>query len=79
MNTFMRIVITYYNSNPRLSNARMYLSVDSCKLEMSHDLTIRDAEDELQKLKTRLGKEPTYTPSTLNNDIVYAELYGFLD
>lgn len=70
MNTFMRIVITYYKSNPRLSNARMYLS---------HDLTIRDAEDELQKLKTRLGKEPAYTPSTLNNDIVYAELYGFLD
>lgn len=79
MNTFMKVTIIYFNNRPDLSYGRMYLSVDSCHLELAHDMPLEDAEAEMAKLKERLGTEPTRTVNRYNNDMAYVELYGFLD
>lgn len=78
-NTFMKVSITYFNNRPELSYGHMYLSVDNCQLELSHDMPLEDAEAEMEKLKERLGAEPTRSVNRYNNDMIYVELYGFLD
>lgn len=78
-NTFMKISITYFSNRPELSYGHMYLSVDNCKLELSHDMPLEDAEAEMEKLKERLGAEPTHSVNRYNSDMHYVELYDFLD
>lgn len=79
MNTYMKVSIIYFNNRPELSYGRMYLSVDSCHLELAHDMPLEDAEVEMEKLKERLGAEPTRHVNRYNSDMVYVELDGFLD
>lgn len=77
LNTFMKVSITRYKEDSlNLSHGYVYISVNSCNLEMSHELTLSDAEAEMEKLKERLGAEPTYID---HGRLIYIELYGFLD
>lgn len=79
MNTFMKVSIIYFSNRPELSYGHMYMSINSCQLELSHDMPLDDAEAEMEKLKERLGTEPTRTVNRYNSDMHYVELYGFLD
>ena len=77
LNTFMKVSITRYKEDSLdLSHGYVYVSVNSSKLELSCELTLSDAEAEMEKLKKRLNTEPTYID---RGRLVYIELYGFLD
>ena len=79
MNTFMKVSIIYFSNRPELSYGHIYMSINSCQLELSHDMSLDDAEAEMEKLKERLGAEPTRSVNRYNSDMHYVELYGFLD
>ena len=56
LNTFMKVSITRYKEDSlNLSHGYVYVSVNSSKLELSCELTLSDAEAEMEKLKKRLN------------------------
>lgn len=78
-NTYMSVMITYFENRPSISCASIYVCVEDCKLELVHSVSVKEAEEELAKLEERLGRKAQRTINPINNAISYVELHGFLD
>ena len=79
MNTYMGITITNYGMGSSLNYGHIYISVESCQLEVSHRVDFETACRELAKLAKKLGKAPTLVANQFNPEISYRELRGYLD
>lgn len=78
-NTYMSVMITYFENTPSISCASIYISVEDCKLEVVHTVPVKEAEEELTKLEERLGRKAARTINPFNNTISHVEIHGFLD
>ena len=79
MNTYVSVSITNYGMGSTLSHGHIYIAVESCQLEIGHQVTVEVALKEMAKLAKRLGKAPTLTANQFNREISYRELRGYLD
>lgn len=77
MNTYMSVSITDYGNGHR--EGYIFISIDSCKLEVAHRLSYEAALKEMAKLAKLLGKAPTMSINWYNPTISYRELTGYLD
>lgn len=79
-NTYIYIVLTDYGTeHAHLNNAYMYVTVESCKLEMSHHYSFEDGKKEMEKLAKALGQAPSRSVNSYNSNIVSYELSGWID
>lgn len=79
MNTYMSVTLSNFGMNSNLNHAYIYISVDSCQLEVCHKVSWKDGVKELAKLAKKLNKVPKFSSNYWNPDICYRELSGYLD
>ena len=79
MNTYVSITITNYGMNSSLNHGLIYISVESCKLEMFHKVSMEEAVKEMANLAKKLRKAPKLINNPYNPEISYRELSGYLD
>ena len=77
MNTYMSVSITDFGNGHR--EGYIFISIDSCKLEVAHRLSYEEALKEMAKLAKRLNKAPDMNINWYNPSIFYRELAGYLD
>lgn len=79
MNTYMSIHITYCTDGSPYKNARMYVSVESAKLDIHTQLEHQEAKRQMAKLALKLGRQPVRELNPYNPAIVTLSLNGFLE
>lgn len=78
-NTYMSVMITYFETTPSISCGNIYVSVEDCKLKQVYNVSVKEAEKELAKLEEKLGRKAQRIVNPFDNTIVRVEISGFLD
>ena len=79
MKKFLGVCISYDRSDPSINTAHLYYEDSEIGLKLSLKLTYEQGMEELHKLEERLGCSAKLNPNRYNSDIVYKELYGYID
>lgn len=78
-NTYMSVMITYFETVPSISCGSIYVSAANGKLKQVYNVSVKEAERELAKLEERLGRKAARIINPFDNTIVRVEISGFLD
>lgn len=78
-NTYMSVMITYFETTPSISCGSIYVSAADGKLKQVNNVSIKEAERELAKLEEKLGRKAQRIVNPFDNTIVRVEISGFLD
>ena len=79
MNTYMSVSATCFAESPELNYGYLFISIESCKLEVAHRISYANAQEEILKLEKRLGHAPEIKANQHDPTISYREISGFLE
>jgi len=78
MKKYMAVTVTTGN-NSCINSAYLYYSDEELGLEIATVISYEEGMKQLRQLEKRLGKPAQMKINQFDREIVYKELYGFLD